>query len=59
MSTGLGLTFCRLAIEAHGGLIWVESTLGQGSDFRFTVPLRPQSSAASGDIETEAAASVA
>lgn len=35
---GLGLAFCRLAIEAHGGEIWVDSLLADGACFTFTVP---------------------
>jgi len=36
---GLGLAFCRLAVEAHGGAIGVESNLGRGATFSFTLPL--------------------
>jgi signal transduction histidine kinase len=38
-SSGLGLTFCRLAVVAHGGRIGVRSRLGEGSTFWFVLPI--------------------
>ncbi len=37
--SGLGLTFCRMVVEAHGGRIWIEDNPGGGSIFAFTLPV--------------------
>jgi K+-sensing histidine kinase KdpD len=48
-STGLGLAFCKLAIEAHQGKIWAESELGKGSIFKFIM----NGSVEDGDLYTQ------
>ena len=52
---GLGLTFCQLTVQAHGGRIWIEGNPeGQGSAFHFTLPVVPVETLAMLDHEAAA-----
>jgi signal transduction histidine kinase len=51
--TGLGLPLARSLVELHGGNMWVESELGRGSTFRFTLPLCSEEGRLAHDERTE------
>jgi len=53
--SGLGLTFCKLAVQSHGGRIWIESRPGQGTTVFVALPLRARSADQADGAETAGA----
>jgi signal transduction histidine kinase len=51
---GLGLTFCRLAVEAHGGTIWVDDAPGGGAVFRVLLPAAEAGAGTGAEADSEA-----
>ncbi|MBI5387877.1 MAG: PAS domain-containing protein [Verrucomicrobia bacterium] len=51
--TGLGLSIVKHIVQSHGGEVWVESELGRGASFFFTLPKEPDSSGRAGGFPTE------
>ena len=58
-SSGLGLAFCKMAVDAHGGRIWVQSTEGPGSSIHVLLPQTPPRATTTSGAGAPAAAAVA